>query len=163
MEENNSGPVFNVNYKVLNDEDRMPWGAHKGVKMSDVPATYLKWLCENNKCDKSVRDYISRNEDRILKGIGGPTHRDKLALMGRACGITDAYIAAGDTPVILDYDTNMSALWPLAKKIATALMTCKITGCYRVEQAIRDAARDMDEVKLFESVYRAIKFLYPDL
>jgi uncharacterized protein (DUF3820 family) len=44
----------------------MPWGKYKGVKMANVPASYLIWLYENSKCDKQVKEYIKDNED-VLK------------------------------------------------------------------------------------------------
>lgn len=51
--------------RTLSDTDEMPWGKHKGVKMANVPADYLLWLYNNNKCDKSVRDYIYKNLDDL--------------------------------------------------------------------------------------------------
>ncbi|WP_281167194.1 putative quorum-sensing-regulated virulence factor [Proteiniphilum acetatigenes] len=43
----------------------MPWGKHKGEKMGNVPAEYLMWLYDNDKCDKAVKDYIEDNLDVI--------------------------------------------------------------------------------------------------
>jgi len=31
------------------DETIMPFGAHKGKKLANVPADYLIWMYENNK------------------------------------------------------------------------------------------------------------------
>ena len=48
----------------LNDDSPMPFGAHKGVRMMDVPAQYLHWLWTTGKeHDKQcpVADYIRRN------------------------------------------------------------------------------------------------------
>jgi len=45
----------------MNDTDRMPFGKHKGREMQDVPAGYLVWLYENNKCNSQVRAYIVEN------------------------------------------------------------------------------------------------------
>ncbi|HCW07349.1 MAG TPA: hypothetical protein DGG95_08295 [Cytophagales bacterium] len=47
----------------LQDDDIMPWGVHAGKKMEDVPASYLIWLHENNKCHGEVRAYIVENLD----------------------------------------------------------------------------------------------------
>lgn len=48
---------------MLTDESIMPWGKYKGYEMQNVPASYLIWLYENDKCDKAVRDYIKENLD----------------------------------------------------------------------------------------------------
>lgn len=45
------------------DETLMPWGIYKGNKMANIPADYLIWLYDNNKCDKYVRSYIEENLD----------------------------------------------------------------------------------------------------
>lgn len=50
----------------LTDESLMPWGQYEGEKMANVPAKYLLWLYENDKCDKAVKDYIEDNLD-VLK------------------------------------------------------------------------------------------------
>lgn len=42
----------------MNDNDLMPNGIHKGKKMSSVPAEYLLWVFDNDKCSKDVRAYI---------------------------------------------------------------------------------------------------------
>jgi len=34
----------------MKDIDLMPWGKYKGVKMANVPASYLIWLYKENKC-----------------------------------------------------------------------------------------------------------------
>lgn len=43
----------------------MPWGKYKGTKLGNVPAEYLMWLYENDKCDKAVKEYIEDNLDVI--------------------------------------------------------------------------------------------------
>lgn len=48
------------------DETPMPWGVHKGKLLANVPDHYLKWLYENNKCDRAMREYIEDNAD-VLK------------------------------------------------------------------------------------------------
>lgn len=50
----------------LTDESLMPWGQYEGEKMANVPARYLMYLYDNNKCDKQVKDYIVDNMD-VLK------------------------------------------------------------------------------------------------
>jgi len=50
----------------LSDSSLMPWGKHKGIKMANVPASYLLWLYENDKCDNLVKNYIRDNLD-VLK------------------------------------------------------------------------------------------------
>ena len=50
---------------MLNDDSLMPWGKYKGVKMANVPAEYLRWLHENNKCSGDVKAYIEDNLDVI--------------------------------------------------------------------------------------------------
>jgi len=55
--------------KNMNDETLIPWGIHKGTRMIDVPASYLKWIHDNNKGDAAVRGYIEYNWDVILKQV----------------------------------------------------------------------------------------------
>lgn len=43
----------------------MPYGKHKGKAMFDVPAEYLLWLYDNNKCSEGVAQYIEKNKDEI--------------------------------------------------------------------------------------------------
>lgn len=50
----------------LTDSSLMPYGKYKGDKMINVPAFYLLWLFENNKCGKDVADYVKENLD-VLK------------------------------------------------------------------------------------------------
>lgn len=45
----------------LLDTSPMPFGKFKGDKMENVPATYLLWLYNNNKCFGLVKDYIIDN------------------------------------------------------------------------------------------------------
>lgn len=51
----------------LTDNSRMPFGKHKNEKMANVPANYLLWLYESNKCNKEVREYIEDNMDILLE------------------------------------------------------------------------------------------------
>lgn len=52
--------------KMITDNDPMPYGKHKGEKMINVPAHYLIWLLENDKCSGDVKKYIEENKD-VLK------------------------------------------------------------------------------------------------
>lgn len=45
----------------LTDESPMPWGKYQGDKMANVPASYLIWLYDNNKCRGDVKAYIRDN------------------------------------------------------------------------------------------------------
>lgn len=59
---------FKNQYKyeiMLTDESKMPYGVHKDKNMVDVPASYLLWLYENNKCSGEVKQYIEDNLDVI--------------------------------------------------------------------------------------------------
>lgn len=47
----------------MTDESLMPWGKHKGEKLINIPAEYLIWLLENNKCGGDVREYIIDNKE----------------------------------------------------------------------------------------------------
>jgi len=51
--------------QALLDTDLMPWGKHKGIPMSDVPADYLHWIWTQNDGlapkDNPVLEYIRRN------------------------------------------------------------------------------------------------------
>lgn len=50
---------------MLNDDSLMPYGKHKGEKLGNIPADYLLWLYENDRCDKQIREYIDDNMDVI--------------------------------------------------------------------------------------------------
>lgn len=54
---------------MLRDDSIMPWGVHKGKEMQDVPAKYLLWLHEENKCSDDIKEYIIDNLDAIKKEI----------------------------------------------------------------------------------------------
>lgn len=45
----------------MEDSDLMPYGKYQGKAMADVPADYLLWLWDNNKCRGSVKLYINKN------------------------------------------------------------------------------------------------------
>ena len=45
----------------LTDNSYMPFGAHKGSKMGDIPADYLIFLWDKRKCYGDVKEYIREN------------------------------------------------------------------------------------------------------
>ena len=53
----------------MSDDDLMPYGLHKGKKMADVPAQYLLWLLDNNKCSGDVHEYIIDVKDALEQEI----------------------------------------------------------------------------------------------
>ena len=50
----------------LTDESIITFGIHKGKALEDVPASYLLFLYDNNRCGKDLREYIEENID-VLK------------------------------------------------------------------------------------------------
>ena len=50
----------------LNDKDLISFGIHKGKPLISVPASYLLWCYDNNKCPKDLRAYIEDNMN-VLK------------------------------------------------------------------------------------------------
>lgn len=42
----------------LTDESLMPYGQHEGTEMINVPADYLIYLYENDKCSPEVKAYV---------------------------------------------------------------------------------------------------------
>jgi len=53
----------------LYDNSPMPFGKYQGEKMANVPASYLMWLYNENKCNKEVREYIEDNLDVLQEEI----------------------------------------------------------------------------------------------
>jgi len=52
--------------QVLTDESIMPaWSKHKGKKLANVPADYLVWLYENDKCYPALKEYIESNLETL--------------------------------------------------------------------------------------------------
>ena len=45
----------------MNDNSPIPFGKHKGTKLANIPAYYLIWLYENNKCFGELKAYIKDN------------------------------------------------------------------------------------------------------
>jgi len=65
---------FTPNYKILGDMDLMPYGKYKDMPMKDVPAEYLLFLSDNNKCNKSVRAYVTDNWERLCRAVNRNSH-----------------------------------------------------------------------------------------
>lgn len=53
----------------LTDESLMPWGKYQGDEMINVPASYLIWLYDNNKCSGDVKAYIEDNYDVLNEEV----------------------------------------------------------------------------------------------
>lgn len=67
-------PFPKVNGKIkrgmdITDKTPMPFGKHKGIAMANVPADYLIWIFENNKCSPQIANYIRNNLDILRKEI----------------------------------------------------------------------------------------------
>jgi len=54
---------------ILTDESPMPWGKYKGDKLVNVPASYLIWCYDNNKCSCDVKAYIKENYDVLNEEV----------------------------------------------------------------------------------------------
>ncbi len=78
-DQKNIYPENTGGFRILTDEDLMPYGIHSDKKMKDVPAKYLLWLSDNDKCSRSVRAYITDNEDTIYKQAGRPLPKRGLS------------------------------------------------------------------------------------
>ena len=49
----------------MSDDDIMPFGAHRGKKMKNVPASYLHWFYHEGNGFPEVRQYIKDNMEAI--------------------------------------------------------------------------------------------------
>lgn len=47
----------------MTDDSLMPYGEHKGKKLANVPANYLLYLLNNNRCTPELKEYIDDNYD----------------------------------------------------------------------------------------------------
>jgi uncharacterized protein (DUF3820 family) len=54
---------------MLNDNSLMPFGKYKGTEMANVPASYLIWIYENNKCSLEVIKYVRDNLDVLTEEV----------------------------------------------------------------------------------------------
>lgn len=61
--------TYRKNTKNMKDDSLMPFGKYKGDQMVNVPADYLIWLFENNKCGGEVLAYIRANETNLRQEI----------------------------------------------------------------------------------------------
>ena len=43
------------------DETIMPFGAHRGKKLANVPANYLIWMYENKRLVPYLEEYVKDN------------------------------------------------------------------------------------------------------
>ena len=55
--------------ETIKDNSPMPYGKHKGTAMANVPADYLLWLFENNKCTPSIQEYVKDNLDVLRSEV----------------------------------------------------------------------------------------------
>lgn len=53
----------------LTDNSEMPFGKYAGEKMANIPAQYLLWMYDNNRCTGSVLVYITANLDVLRKEV----------------------------------------------------------------------------------------------
>lgn len=53
----------------MKDDSKMPYGKYSGQRMIDVPASYLLWLYDNNKCSGEVKKYIQENIDVLRSEV----------------------------------------------------------------------------------------------
>lgn len=53
----------------LDDESPMPYGKYEGDAMIDVPAKYLLWLYDNDRCSESVKAYVESSLDALRKEV----------------------------------------------------------------------------------------------
>lgn len=65
---------------ICDDDSHMPFGKYKGVKMYDIPASYLLWLLEqpfvrNNY--RSLYQYIRDIEEDLRNEDPGDDFRDR--------------------------------------------------------------------------------------
>jgi hypothetical protein len=58
----------------LTDDSPMPYGKFQGTKMANVPAWYLIFLRENNRCTIPVKQYIKQNYD-VLQNELAKSHK----------------------------------------------------------------------------------------
>lgn len=52
----------------MTDNDKMPFGKHRGERMEDVPASYLHWIWTKDGFDQSspVGEYIRDNMSFLM-------------------------------------------------------------------------------------------------
>lgn len=55
---------------MMTADDKMPFGAHRGTPMGEVPADYLVWLMNQKWVNGRVKDYLTENKESIEKDAG---------------------------------------------------------------------------------------------
>ena len=53
----------------ITDKTRISFGKYQGTPMINIPAGYLIWIYENNKCSPQIANYIRKNLDNLRKEI----------------------------------------------------------------------------------------------
>lgn len=51
----------------MNDSDKIQFGVYKGTALANVPADYLLWLFDNQKCYGQLKEYIIENKEVLVK------------------------------------------------------------------------------------------------
>lgn len=54
----------------MTDNSIITFGIHKGAKLANVPASYLIFLYNQNKCSDGLREYIEDNLELLRKESG---------------------------------------------------------------------------------------------
>lgn len=50
-----------IEYVGLKEEPIIKYGKYEGKKVSQIPAEYLIWLYENDRCSPMIKDYVKKN------------------------------------------------------------------------------------------------------
>ncbi|MCK5022560.1 MAG: DUF3820 family protein [Candidatus Aenigmarchaeota archaeon] len=50
----------------MTDESIMPWGMHQGVKLANVPASYLIYQYDVGHLRGELKKYVENNMDALL-------------------------------------------------------------------------------------------------
>lgn len=62
----------------VTDDTLMATGQYKGVAMINIPASYLIWVYDNDRCSKDVREYITDNLDVLREEISRSNKNKKF-------------------------------------------------------------------------------------
>lgn len=71
------GIINNTPQEPLTDKSPMPWGKYQGEPMGWVPASYLIFLYDNNKCSGAVKAYIEENMDVLQHEVNQHKKKDQ--------------------------------------------------------------------------------------
>ena len=55
--------------KKLTDNDLMPFGKHKGVKLANLPADYLFYMYDADELFGAIKEYVEDNYEALEKEI----------------------------------------------------------------------------------------------